>query len=295
MNDLMLLRHSNSTGIYMIKNKVNNKIYVGSTTQSFRKRLEYHFHCLLNNTHKNCHLQRAFNKYGEDNFSLHILEVCEKDICLEREQHYIDTLKPEYNINLEATSFFHLSDEMIKKRSDSIKKTHSEGIKYYYKVKNGSISMEDVPEEYITIVEYRLRQVPWNKGIKMHSTDHLKVPKKKKGDRTKAILTSRNKSPQVEAYDSDGNYLGCWNSSKDLEEWSSTNENNLPIKSRFKAEIRMGVPQKILKSGNINVSCNTGKPYKNIYFRFKTNNSAPTSSNISSGSGEFSESPPING
>lgn len=37
-------------------------------------------------------------KYGYNNFNLEILEYCDKNILIEREQYYIDLLKPEYNI-----------------------------------------------------------------------------------------------------------------------------------------------------------------------------------------------------
>jgi len=37
-------------------------------------------------------------KYNNSNFSLHILEYCESKLLREREQYYIDLLKPEYNI-----------------------------------------------------------------------------------------------------------------------------------------------------------------------------------------------------
>lgn len=40
----------------------------------------------------------AIIKYGYANFKLEILEYCEKDNVLAREQYYIDLLKPEYNI-----------------------------------------------------------------------------------------------------------------------------------------------------------------------------------------------------
>jgi hypothetical protein len=43
-------------------------------------------------------LYRALLKYGYYNFSLDILEYCEPNVKIEREQYYIDLLKPEYNI-----------------------------------------------------------------------------------------------------------------------------------------------------------------------------------------------------
>jgi group I intron endonuclease len=43
-------------------------------------------------------IARALIKYGYSNFQLDILEYCEPTNCIEREQYYIDLLKPEYNI-----------------------------------------------------------------------------------------------------------------------------------------------------------------------------------------------------
>ena len=37
-------------------------------------------------------------KYGHSNFRLDILEYCDKESLIKREQYYIDLLKPEYNI-----------------------------------------------------------------------------------------------------------------------------------------------------------------------------------------------------
>jgi group I intron endonuclease len=45
-------------------------------------------------------IYRALLKYGHSNFSLNILEYCEKDVLIEREQYYIDLIKPEYNIKV---------------------------------------------------------------------------------------------------------------------------------------------------------------------------------------------------
>ena len=50
------------------------------------------------NKHRNTHLQNSWNKYGESNFKFDIVEKCSKNDCIIREQHFIDTLKPEYNM-----------------------------------------------------------------------------------------------------------------------------------------------------------------------------------------------------
>ena len=43
-------------------------------------------------------------KYGYSKFNLEILEYCESDKCLEREQYYLDFINPEYNILKKAGS-----------------------------------------------------------------------------------------------------------------------------------------------------------------------------------------------
>lgn len=84
-------------GIYMICNILNNHKYIGSTND-FKRRLMKHRSELRKNKHHSTPLQRAFNKYGEDKFSITILEVCEPihDTLIMLEQKYLD-LSPEYN------------------------------------------------------------------------------------------------------------------------------------------------------------------------------------------------------
>ena len=59
--------------IYKIRNVINDKFYVGSTVDS-RKRFWAHRKALRLGTHDCIHLQRAWNKYGEDCFKFEIVE-----------------------------------------------------------------------------------------------------------------------------------------------------------------------------------------------------------------------------
>jgi len=49
-------------------------------------------------------IYRSLVKHGYSSFSLEILEYCEPKNCIEREQYYLDLLKPEYNILKNAGS-----------------------------------------------------------------------------------------------------------------------------------------------------------------------------------------------
>lgn len=76
------------SGIYCIKNKINNKVYIGQS-KHVNVRLNQHKNKLKSNKHKNTYLQYSFNKYNIDNFEFILLEECDEKYLSERETHYI--------------------------------------------------------------------------------------------------------------------------------------------------------------------------------------------------------------
>lgn len=92
------------SGIYQIRNIINNHRYVGSA-KGFKNRWSQHT-CDLKHGNHNQKFQAAWDEFGSAYFVFEIIEFCEpkKEILLEREQHYIDSLKPEYNVNPRASS-----------------------------------------------------------------------------------------------------------------------------------------------------------------------------------------------
>lgn len=75
-------------GIYIIKNNIDNKIYIGSSKNT-ESRFRVHKSYLRNNKHANKHLQRAWNLNGGD-FSFSVIEVTSEENRFVREQFYID-------------------------------------------------------------------------------------------------------------------------------------------------------------------------------------------------------------
>ncbi len=59
-------------GIYLIKCKPNDKNYIGQSL-NIKHRINEHKSNLRKNRHSNCHLQNAFNKYGEEQFEFKVL------------------------------------------------------------------------------------------------------------------------------------------------------------------------------------------------------------------------------
>lgn len=260
-------------GIYSIINKINNKLYIGSTSDSFRKRWNLHKHHLRNNKHKNSHLQYAWNKYGEENFEFVILKSCNDRLkVLETEQLYIDKEDFEnlYNINPFATGGLQFSEESIRKRTATNVEKNKILSERYGLWKNQILSDENLDKKELDLFEMWSNRIPWNKGKKYDSTEHLKVPKKKKGDRSKDIETKRNNSEIIEVYNLDGTFIKDFRSAKDLEEYSLSENCILKPKSRFKSDERMGTPKNKLLAFNIKQACRTGKPYKSLIFKFKS-------------------------
>lgn len=77
-------------GIYIIRNNLNGKYYIGSS-KDIRRRLYIHKYLLKRNKHFSTYLQNSWNKYGEQNFSFDALEINPVDL-LKAEQFWIDSL-----------------------------------------------------------------------------------------------------------------------------------------------------------------------------------------------------------
>lgn len=252
-----------TTGVYKITNIHNNKFYIGSTSESFLKRWNHHINALRRKTHKNIHLQNAFNKYGEESFKFEILETCSKELCLQREQVYLNTctIENSYNINPLATALCN-TQETINKQIESKKRFYKECLEWYSKYKENLVTLEDIPDKFKIKIKSYIDVIPWNKGRHYNSTDHLKV-KHKKSDRSNCKNTMRDKNPVVFVYDSNMNFIDSFRSSKDLEELSTSLI--LPIKSRFSTK-RMSKPICFLSSCNINKAIKNNTQYKGLYF-----------------------------
>jgi group I intron endonuclease len=89
--------------IYKITNIINGDFYIGSSCNFF-KRYYTHVNHIKTNKQSCTLLVRAANKYGEENFKIEIIEECLNDQVLNKEQFYLDTLSPKYNISKIAGS-----------------------------------------------------------------------------------------------------------------------------------------------------------------------------------------------
>ena len=118
----------NYCGVYKITNIKNNKCYIGSSINIVRRWGE-HKRQLKNNKHANTHLQKSWNKHGENSFLFETIEfVKDEKNLINREQYYLDEVKKYdskllYNIcpmAYSALGFKH-SNETKNKMSESHK------------------------------------------------------------------------------------------------------------------------------------------------------------------------------
>jgi len=131
----------NKSGVYKIRNKENNKVYIGSTSGKFSKRLTSHIRELVENRHHSRHLQNSFNKTKNfDKFEISILEVCLPKNCIEIEQKWMDFYKSYndmfgYNISPTAGSCIGIKkskEERLKIFERSRKISDEKIIKMFY-------------------------------------------------------------------------------------------------------------------------------------------------------------------
>ena len=112
--------------VYLIKNIINNKVYVGQTIKSLAQRM--HGHIADSRRGKNTKMARAFKKYGENNFIFGELVSCNNcDELNEMEVYFIDKYRSTedsygYNLRIGGESGFKVSEETKRKISIASKR-----------------------------------------------------------------------------------------------------------------------------------------------------------------------------
>jgi group I intron endonuclease len=127
------MEHLHPSGVYMIRNKLNRRKYIGSSV-NLKYRLFQHKWYLEKGNHQNSRLQKAWNKFKQRYFEFKILFYCAENDLLFFEQRCLDRFKKLYNICKCA------NDTSGRKCSSETKKKISNSIKVYNK-KNGHVRL----------------------------------------------------------------------------------------------------------------------------------------------------------
>ena len=80
--------------IYIIRNTINDKVYIGQTVQSLATRFLNH---KMASRTEDTKFYRAIRKYGEDNFYIELLETVDYKDLNDREKYWIKYYNSYYN------------------------------------------------------------------------------------------------------------------------------------------------------------------------------------------------------
>ena len=189
---------NNLSGIYIIKSTLNGKSYVGSAV-NLNRRYSTHLCQLSKNYHPCKYLQNHCNKYGIDDLIFNILEFCDKEKLIEREQFYIDTLKPiipnGFNTRIKAESSLGCKQkpESIRKAVETRKRN---GVIPFANVDRSKYKKENHPNFGKNLSkETRLKISKANMGRKISEENKLKTSIRMQGFKhsNQAILKLKEK------------------------------------------------------------------------------------------------------
>lgn len=168
-------------GVYMIRSKIDNKIYIGSSCRVYY-RFHEHKRRLRRGAHTNNHLQNAWDMYGESNFEFLVMDtVSNRDELFKWEQLWLDTTnctdrRYGYNSHLYAdvsSPGAHHSEETRKKLSDIMTgRKHTEDTKR--KIAEASRGKRHTEESKLLLSKK-------HKGKKMSDEARKKMSENQKG------------------------------------------------------------------------------------------------------------------
>ena len=164
--------------IYLIRNEVNNKCYIGQTTRKVLERVHEH----IKKKTGNLILARAVRRYGIDKFSFETLQSrVPRNMLGERERHYIKkhkTLSPHgYNLTEGGNGGSKQSPEIRRKISKSLKgrrfsNSHKQALSKFMK--------QRPPIKHTAETRRKMSEI--HKGTKLSQETKKKMSDKKRGE-----------------------------------------------------------------------------------------------------------------
>jgi predicted GIY-YIG superfamily endonuclease len=127
----ILKDNKGKSGIYLWGNKENGKFYIGSSSD-LRRRLMLYYNINFLAKFSTSYINNALLKEGYSAFRFYIIEYCNKEDLIKREQYYFDLLKPTYNICKTAGSSLgrlHTEESKIKMAKAKLSKILPEEVK----------------------------------------------------------------------------------------------------------------------------------------------------------------------
>ena len=116
------------SAVYKITNIVTNDFYIGSS-KNVKKRWREHKCPSSLKKHPNNQLYQDMRKYGTDKFVFEVIAEVEESFLKEKEQYFIQTLKPTYNDR--NANGWDIERYKEYKQSDKVKESHKKACNKY--------------------------------------------------------------------------------------------------------------------------------------------------------------------
>jgi group I intron endonuclease len=211
MNKNFVKELPKASGIYIIKNIKDEKVYVGSAVD-LPKRYIAHLHMLENNIHSNIHLQRAVNLHGIDSFIFVVLEIIENEkFLLNREQFYLDSYKTDmkYNICVIAGSSLGLTwkqnPDAIYEKTDEHKKKLSEFFRSKHVNLPQGVTYDITRKKYMSQIVYKGNPIFFGR---FDSVEEALTPYSRFKENPEKFLAEKNEYIKKKKLNKSSKYIG---------------------------------------------------------------------------------------
>lgn len=161
-------------GIYKITNKANSKFYIGSS-KNIENRWKEHIRVLNRKVHHSKKLQRAWDKYGEENFIFEVIEEVEDlNNLFKYEQKWFDKTKcydSKYGYNIcdivgdDSLKYKHLDKKLKKVKKENKIKKYKDDIKKIIELCERTAKSHNKIKVKFKIREKDLNTVVYNKQM----------------------------------------------------------------------------------------------------------------------------------
>jgi group I intron endonuclease len=194
---LLFPESSNSiSGIYEIRNIVDGKIYIGSAVV-IRRRISRHKTDLRGGSHHCSHLQRAWNKYGENCFVFSTLQVIEKiEELIKNEQKWID-LKKSANADFGYNAAPNAGSALGVKFTPESKAAKAQAMRGKKHTPERCMNMSLAMRGKRHSVETRIKMSLERKGLKRNPDSVIKMAITQRGSKRPKIQGVKNSSAKL--------------------------------------------------------------------------------------------------
>lgn len=167
---------NNVCGIYLIRNKVNNKVYIGQSV-NVRRRLMEHLrsgqpekYSIKSEKDKNNPIHQAIQKYGVENFEAKIIEKCEQSQLDEKERYWISQFNStDKNIGYNITDGGQHNVALKGEQHSQAKLTQADVDEIISLLKNTNLSLTEISKRFNNISNTALCMI--NTGKTWHNND----------------------------------------------------------------------------------------------------------------------------